>query len=762
MAADAQARQPPSPSGANPPTIQPRLDTLSVAQETASGPNTFPSQLIPGAEPAPGYRLVRPLGKGSFGEVWEALGPGDFPVALKFVQLAGAVSNAELRSLELIKNLRHPNLLALHGAWERDNLLILAMELADGTLLDHLHQAVGEKQLAGIPLPELLRHMGDAARGLDYLNAHGVQHRDVKPHNLMLVGGGVKVGDFGLVKLLQQTLASASGSMTPAYASPEACNDRVSRWSDQYSLAVTYCHLRGNRLPFEGSVAAILAGHLMETPNLEMIPSAEERQVVARALAKKAEERWPDCAAFVAALASCGTVSASALPVRPTSHPLPAQAPAPDKSVQPVADRSEAKVPGSPRASHGLIVLAAALAGGLIIGALIWWPLSHHQSGAKESPTAQAKQSAAQAESSADQPKPGAATATNESNVINQQAKPSGSQPKSAETVAKPGAIAGTVIHGGGSTFVSPLMQHWAGIYEKEHGVHIEYQAVGFEGGLGGVLKGDYSFGCTDGSLSDQQIADAKKAGHNVVHVPLVLGAVVPAYNLPGVGSGPLHFTGPVLADIYLGKITRWNHPALKAANPGIVLPDLAITPVHRADGSDTTYVWTDYLSSVSGEWKSRFGAAIKPNWPGGLEGTRNHGVASKISRTIGSIGYVELSYALENNLHFGQVKNHDGKFVTANLESVRAAADAPTNIPADLRLHLIDAPGHDTYPIVRMSYALIYADQNGNPYGSELISFLHWATHEGQTYVKDLPYAPLPPELVQHIDAALDTLKLK
>src|SRR5262249_26361202 len=152
----------------------------------------------------------------------------------------------------------------------------------------------------------------------------------------------------------------------------------------------------------------------------------------------------------------------------------------------------------------------------------------------------------------------------------------------------------------------------------------------------------------------------------------------------------------------------------------------------------------------ISGEWKSRFGAATKVNWPGGLEGTHNHGVANQISRTIGSIGYLELTYALENNLHFGQVKNRDGKFVTANLENVTAAAGALTNIPGDLRLHLIDAAGKNAYPIVRMSYALIYADQAGNPHSSELVSFLRWATHEGQAYVKDLPYSPLPAELVQ------------
>jgi phosphate transport system substrate-binding protein len=396
------------------------------------------------------------------------------------------------------------------------------------------------------------------------------------------------------------------------------------------------------------------------------------------------------------------------------------------------------------RANLGIILAATALAGVLIIGGLIWWQLLHGQPGTGETKTAESKSSAAQ-------PQPPAA-----------QSESPAAQPKPNEPITKPGTFTGAILNGGGSTFVYPLVQHWAAVYEKGHGVHIEYQAIGSSRGLDGVLNRVYSFGCSDAPLSDKQVADVKKAGRTVVHVPLVLGAVVPAYNLPGVAEGTLRFTGPILADIYLGKITQWNDPALKIANPGIVLPDLPITPVHRADGSGTTYIWTDYLSTVSGEWKSRFGAATKLDWAGGLEGKLNNGVASQISRTVGSIGYLELTYAMENNLHFGQVKNHEGKFVTANLESVTAAAGALTNIPADLRLPLVDAAGEDSYPIAGMSYALIYNDQTSNPYASELVAFLRWATHEGQAYVKDLRYAPLPPELVRRIDEALGTIKLK
>ncbi len=301
MPTDPKSR-PTRSSGPQQPAPPPRLDTGPPPEATGPTLDAAPLQLTAGAQPVPGYRLERPLGKGGFGEVWQALGPGGFPVAMKFIRLAGKVSVAEQRALELMKQLRHPNLLALHGTWEYGDWLILAMELADGTLLDRLRQAVKAQRLPGIPLPELLRQMHAAAEGLDHLNAQGVQHRDVKPANLLLVGGGVKVGDFGLAKLLQETVATASGSMTPAYASPEVCNDKVSRWSDQYSLAVTYCHLRGNQLPFEGPLAAVVAGHMLGKPNLEMIPAAE-REAVARALEKKPQERWPSCTAFVAALA---------------------------------------------------------------------------------------------------------------------------------------------------------------------------------------------------------------------------------------------------------------------------------------------------------------------------------------------------------------------------------------------------------------------------------------------------------------------------
>jgi serine/threonine protein kinase len=268
------------------------------------------TRILPGAgaEPVPGYQLVRRLGQGGFGEVWQATGPGGFPVAMKFIRLGAPSGNVELRALELMKHLRHPNLLGQFGAWRRDETLIVAMELAEGTLLSRLERAVGAG-LPGIPADELLEYMADAARGIDYLNEprpaegqpHGIQHRDIKPANLLLVGGCVKVADIGLPKVLQNTMASNTGSMTLAYSAPECINGATSHRSDQYSLAVSYCHLRGNRLPFRGTAQQVMFGHLMNPPDLAMLPAAEQA-VVARALAKKPEDRWPNCQAFCQAL----------------------------------------------------------------------------------------------------------------------------------------------------------------------------------------------------------------------------------------------------------------------------------------------------------------------------------------------------------------------------------------------------------------------------------------------------------------------------
>jgi formylglycine-generating enzyme required for sulfatase activity len=278
--------------------------------------------LEPGGRPLPDFVLVAKLGEGGFGEVWKAQGSGGFAVALKFIRLGGKAGGVELRALEVMKDIRHPHLLVMFGAWEKDGTLIVAMELADGTLLDRLNEA-HRQGLPGIQQPELLEYMREAAKGIDHLNAIPVQHRDVKPQNLLLVGGGVKVADFGLAKLMQHTLSGHTGGYTPAYVAPEFLNGQVSRQSDQYAQGVSYCQLRGGRLPFTGPLAQILTGHLMHPPDLSMIPQEQERLAVARALAKEPEERWPSCRAFVEALVAPVRVRVER-DIPPMSPPTPA------------------------------------------------------------------------------------------------------------------------------------------------------------------------------------------------------------------------------------------------------------------------------------------------------------------------------------------------------------------------------------------------------------------------------------------------------
>jgi hypothetical protein len=281
----------------------------------------FPTDLPP--EPIPGYRLVRPLGRGHFVEVWEAIAPGGFSVALKFVSLDGRVGQLEQRALEIIKGVRHANLVAVFGAWQVAGRLVIAMELADRTLLDRLREATRQGQ-TGIPGAELLEYMREAAKGVDYLNEPlhtgeglervGIQHRDIKPQNLLLVGGSVKVADFGLARLLEHHITGHSGGLTPAYAAPEFFQGRTASQSDQYSLAVAYCQLRGGRLPFTGNAAALMAGHLAQDPDLTMLPPPE-REVMARALAKDPGLRWPSCQELVRTLAALGSQEQSPPPL---------------------------------------------------------------------------------------------------------------------------------------------------------------------------------------------------------------------------------------------------------------------------------------------------------------------------------------------------------------------------------------------------------------------------------------------------------------
>jgi serine/threonine protein kinase len=294
-----------------------------------------------GAEPVAGYRLAARLGRGGSGEVWRALGPGDFPVAMKFIHRRdtdaavdfGPADADDFASLELMRDVRHAHLLAFFGAWQSGGLLVLGMELAERTLLDRCEEAA-DQGLPGIPASELIEYLGQAGQAIDYLNAPrhvvrgrcgmAIQHCDIKPQNLLLVGDSVKVGDFGLATLLNGEGAPAKDGLTPAYAAPEVFSGQLSCHSDQYSLGVTYCRLRGGRLPFTGSQWEVILKHCLDVPDLTMLPEAE-RPVVARALAKEPEERWADCRTFVQALRECNAAQepAPTVPSIPLAGPLP-------------------------------------------------------------------------------------------------------------------------------------------------------------------------------------------------------------------------------------------------------------------------------------------------------------------------------------------------------------------------------------------------------------------------------------------------------
>jgi eukaryotic-like serine/threonine-protein kinase len=325
--------------------------------------------------------------------------------------------------------------------------------------------------------------------------------------------------------------------------------------------------------------------------------------------------------------------------------------------------------------------------------------------------------------------------------------------------VVPTGHFSGPVINGGGVTFVDPLMQRWSVAYEKLYCVRIDYQPVGVNKGVQAVLDRVYLFGCTVVPLTDDQLATADG---EIIQIPVALGAVAVTYNLPDV-SKPIRFTGPVLADIYLGKVKRWNDPALVVNNLGLTMPDLPIVVVYHAEPTGTTHIWTEYLSAASAEWKQKFGAATEHEWPTGTGANSNDGTATTVSRTVGAIGYLEQSFAVANNLRVGEIKNQSGKFVQPTPTGISAAAAGTLRtIPEDMRFSLTDSPGEGVYPIGGTVWALLYVDQTSRSSGQQLVEFLRWATHEGQAYATELMFAPLPPDLVKRVDEKLAKIRLK
>jgi phosphate transport system substrate-binding protein len=318
-----------------------------------------------------------------------------------------------------------------------------------------------------------------------------------------------------------------------------------------------------------------------------------------------------------------------------------------------------------------------------------------------------------------------------------------------------------TTLNGAGATFPYPIYSKWFNEYHKLHpDVQINYQSIGSGGGIRQVTEATVEFGASDMPMTDDQLKAAQaKLNTKVYNLPTVLGAVVPAYNIPGV-TGDVKFTPQILADIFLGKISNWNDAAIAKVNPDIKFPNQEIVVVHRSDGSGTTFIWTDFLSKTSPDWKSQVGANTSVKWPKGLGGKGNEGVAGSIRQLPGSIGYVELIYALQNKIAYGSVRNSAGAFLKASLEGVTAAAASVPNMPADFRVSITNAPGKDSYPISSFTWLLIPAQAKDPAKGKILADFLNWMVTDGQQMTTSLSYSPLPANVVAKEKEVIKQLK--
>ncbi len=325
--------------------------------------------------------------------------------------------------------------------------------------------------------------------------------------------------------------------------------------------------------------------------------------------------------------------------------------------------------------------------------------------------------------------------------------------------IAGTGYAKDTELIGAGATFPYPLYSKMFDVYHKEYTVKVNYQAIGSGGGIRQLINKTVDFGGSDAIMSDKDLAEASAP---VLHIPTCAGAVVLTYNLTG--NPQLKFTPDVIGDIFLGKISKWNDPRISAINPGVKLPAVNITVVHRSDGSGTTFIFSDYLSKVSGEWKDKVGTGPSLNWPAGLGGKGNPGVAGLVQQTPGSIGYVELIYALQNKMPYGMVKNKKGKFVTATIASTSYAAD--TNLPDDMKVSLTDSDAPEGYPISGFTWILVYKEQNyaekSEEKAKELVKLLWWMTHEGQKNAEPLHYAPLSKKAVEKAEKLIKSISYK
>jgi phosphate transport system substrate-binding protein len=314
-------------------------------------------------------------------------------------------------------------------------------------------------------------------------------------------------------------------------------------------------------------------------------------------------------------------------------------------------------------------------------------------------------------------------------------------------------------LNGAGATFPAPLYTKWFDEYNKLTGIKINYQPIGSGGGISQITEGTVDFGASDGIMTAEQLTKAEAVHGPILHIPMTSGAVAIIYNLSGISTGQLKLTSDVLANIYLKKITKWNDPAIAAINTGLNLPDTSIAVVHRSDGSGTTFIFTNYLSKVSTEWKDTVGNATSVNWPGDIGGQGNAGVAGQVKQIPGSIGYVELAYALQNDIPFASLKNSADTYVEPSLSATTKAAEGVT-LPDDMKVLITNSPNPDAYPIAGFTWILAYVNQTDKDKGTALVNMLWWAIHEGQQYTTPLDYAPLPTAAVGKAETQILSIK--
>ena len=313
-------------------------------------------------------------------------------------------------------------------------------------------------------------------------------------------------------------------------------------------------------------------------------------------------------------------------------------------------------------------------------------------------------------------------------------------------------------LNGAGATFPNPLYTKWFSEYSKLTGININYQAVGSGAGINQITAGTVDFGASDGIMTDAQVAAAQAAGGPILHIPMTIGPVAITYNLPTLGNTQIKLTGDVLAKIYLKEINNWNSPAIAALNPGITFPDLRIAVVHRSDSSGTTYIFTNYLSKINTEWANNIGNATAVNWIGDIGGTGSAGVAGQVKQIPGAIGYVELTYVLQNNMVYALLQNSSGNYIAPSLDSASQAAVGVT-LPDDMKVMLTNSSNANAYPIVGFTWILVYQHQTDKVKGTELVNMLWWAIHDGQTFNNGLTYPQLPAAAVAKAEAEIKSI---